>query len=118
MPKALVLMDFARPVQTIYGAKVRILCTDGPLQSHPVVGFVEEYMVRFWNSEGYCNQSSNYNLIYVPPPKKTATRWLMMFASGAVHTTFDRPIFKVGDVIECGTIIALKKVTITEGEDL
>ena len=67
-------IDFSKPVQTRDGRKVRILCTDGPRQCFPVVGFVDgDSFPHMWTSSGYWCQGNDRNcerdLMNVPPKK-------------------------------------------------
>lgn len=46
-------VDLSMPVKTRYGRAVRILCTDGPNQDFPVVGFIDRNSFpQIWKSDG------------------------------------------------------------------
>ena len=69
------MIDFSKPVQTICGYPVRIICTDKKGTAYPVVGWVifdgeGEEELASWTVEGtyVINQKgrNDYNLINVP----------------------------------------------------
>lgn len=64
-------IDFNKPVQTVHGDSVRILCTDG--EGHfPVVGIVNGEVMR-WNLAGVCEGQEGdgeKNLENSPPLEK------------------------------------------------
>lgn len=66
-------IDWNKPVQTVCGKPVRILCTDAP-GPYPVVGYVHEaddVCTQSWTLDGkaYLDDVHNHDLEQVPPPK-------------------------------------------------
>lgn len=54
-------IDFTKPVQTLDGRMVRILCTDGQDPAYPIVGFIEgDLNPSDWTVAGTFNSSRPY----------------------------------------------------------
>jgi hypothetical protein len=80
-------IDFTKPVQTRGGRGVRILCTDGPWQCFPVIGFADgDIHPRMWTVSGYCNSGNDRicdnDLVNVPPPKKKVQVEVRLYSIG------------------------------------
>lgn len=69
-------IDFTKPVQTVDGRKVRILCTDRVDNLYPIVGLVIDRGIESthcWTRTGrdtFGEHDSPWDLINVPPRKK------------------------------------------------
>ena len=74
-------LDFTKPITTRDGRKVRILCTDGPNKSWPVVGYIgNSFSESHWQSNGWYNdnRADNSDLIN-PPIKRKVEFWVNIY---------------------------------------
>jgi len=92
-------LDFTKPITTRDGRKVRILCTDGPNKSWPVVGYIDDSTIEtHWQLNGYFdgNLGDERDLIN-PPIKRKVEFWVNVYfddlkqsiTQGDTHKTKD-----------------------------
>lgn len=117
-------IDWTKPVQTKRGDPVRILCTDSPNLELKVIGWCGKG-VQYWYPDGRVlhDRESSGDLENVPEPKQTLAYTMLLktrvggIADGKlklVNSSFyrqpiDTPTWKT---------VAVKEITITEGEGL
>lgn len=68
------MIDLNKPVQTVYGKRVRILSTEGPNKHYPIVGYAEgSTALMTWTTDGkytiYHTDDAN-NLVNVEEAKE------------------------------------------------
>ena len=87
------MIDINKKYCTRDGRDVRLLCTDGPGESHPVIGIIDNDLVYFWKLNGmYANKELGMDLIEVPNTvTKTFYRrkWFLHHAQGYVGTEYN-----------------------------
>ena len=111
-------IDWTKPVETVDGRKVRILCTDGP-EEYPIVGIIEDE-VQTWTKEGefhrYSYNSEWLNLRNVPEPPKEHTVTVELYRHyGGTLAVMLTTECRLSDAFN---LISRKKITFKEGEGL
>ena len=70
-------IDWTKPVRTKGGESVRILCMDGRIPTHPIVGFRgANTWITSWSKEGEVCLNENKNLTLENVPEE---KWLIIW---------------------------------------
>lgn len=81
-------IDYSKPVETVNGEPVRILCTDGP-GDRPVVGILGNAIVRWEIGGAKCPFSkTDLDLRQV---LETLERWVVFYDDGLADTFCKKP---------------------------
>lgn len=79
------MIGMKRKYKTRDGRNVRLLCTDGPGESHPVIGIIDNDLVYFWKLNGmYANKELGMDLIEVSNTRKQTfyrRKWVIAFGN-------------------------------------
>ncbi len=110
------VLDLTKPVQTVDGRAVRLICTDGP--GNTLWGFLPGYMYPVkWESGGSSAYGGGQTLINVPPKPRglTGTAILYLTAAGRLQLAFEQPSMGEGAKAR---ILGRCPMTITEGDGM
>jgi hypothetical protein len=107
------IIDWNKPVQTVAGVKIRILCTDAPVAEWCVIGIDRQTGVAHnWNLNGeHCDPDLGcvLNLINTPP----IPRYFININNDGTHETADEEIFDESKVIvQFSVDVENKKVSV------
>lgn len=124
------VLDLTKPVQTRDGRPVRILCTDCPGDSHPIVGIIGTAVCR-WSMDGEAVLSNiewaapeQWRLVNVPEKPKSVVRYVAIQSDGNCVmlaknvNTLDKAKSRIGTLGNHHKITGVKEITITEGEGM
>jgi hypothetical protein len=73
-------LDFTKPITTRDGRKVRILCTDGPKETYPVIGVIDGFEdISLWTIDGLGSMCLKSSDLINSPQKRMVEFWVNVY---------------------------------------